>query len=146
MVCQNGQIIDEDTKITLRRRRTYMEGQSLDQTSKLFACSSDVAPEYKWDPAIEQVAELKHSVLSSQLSTFDTRVVRGVRHWDLRYDREIKIGTKEGTLEFKVFHEGVEWGKSEIEYDTKRKEKRGLNGLRPPTPFGGTSAFRSASR
>ncbi|KAF1844825.1 actin-like ATPase domain-containing protein [Cucurbitaria berberidis CBS 394.84] len=134
-----GQVIDEETKIVLRRRRTYTEGQSLDQNSKLFACSSDVAPEYKWDPAIEQVAELKHAVHPSQLGTFDTKVVRGVKHWDLRYDREISMGSKEGTLNFKVFHDGVEWGQSEIQYQTRRGEKR-----TPARTFGGSGGLLDA--
>ena len=121
---RQGQVIDEETKIRLSRSRAHPEGKSLDYGSTLYACSSDIAPEYCTDPAIEEVAELRHTVDASEMGQFDTKFVDGVKHWKLYYQREVSMGSKEGTLTFKVVHNGIEWGKSEVEYDTRPREKR----------------------
>jgi hypothetical protein len=83
----------------------------------LYSCSSDDPPEYKTDPAAEPIAELKHTITRADLENFDTRIRKGKKIYHVKYTREISMGTKQGTLLFKVLHDGKEWGSSEIEYD-----------------------------
>jgi hypothetical protein len=102
----------------LSRTYVYTEGEPLTRRKTLYSCSVNDPPEYPSDPAVERTADLTHSITVSDLDKFKSKVCDGEKCWRLKYDREIHMGTKQGTLLFRVItDEGKEWGGAEIEYD-----------------------------
>ena len=103
----------------------YYQGASPENVLQLYACSSDVPPEHIDSPACEWIAELNHTIDLKQLSRFESKTLDGVNSWMMKYDVEVHMGSKEGTLDFRVQSGGKVLGKSEIRYDAERREKRG---------------------
>jgi hypothetical protein len=100
------------------REYFYTEGVSLTRSKTLYSCLVDDPPEYFSDLAVEPTADLKHSITVSDFDKFKFKVCDGEKCWNLKYEREIYMETKQGTLLFRVVtSEGKEWGGAEIEYD-----------------------------
>jgi hypothetical protein len=108
--------------IELKRGKTYKEGESLTQSNTLYSCTEDRAPDYAKDYTAEEVAELHHTIKKSDLDKFEMKVQGGRKYWRVKYTRQVLLGSKQGTLEFRVVHDGEQWGNSEVRYDSTRRE------------------------
>jgi hypothetical protein len=66
---------------------------------------------------VEVVGQITHTMDESELSLFESKVnENGHRYYHVKYDREIYLGAREGTLQFKVTRNGKELGSTTIEF------------------------------
>jgi hypothetical protein len=114
-----GDVIDQNTKIILERNRIYTEGESLTQRCTLYSCAADNPPEYMWDSDVEEVATLKHTIDRDELRKCERKKIAGKKQWRVDFKREISLGTREGTLMFRVLRDSKVWGHTEVQYDNK---------------------------
>ncbi|KAH8730358.1 hypothetical protein GQ44DRAFT_768145 [Phaeosphaeriaceae sp. PMI808] len=116
---EKGQIVDENTKIVLPQIFYWKEGESFQQSRKLFSSTSTTPPLYggKLGSGLEVVGQISHTFTRSDLAKFKHEDRKEGRYWVLRYNIEMYMGTKQGTLRFAVESDGKEWGSAEIEYD-----------------------------
>ncbi|KAF2812375.1 actin-like ATPase domain-containing protein [Mytilinidion resinicola] len=113
---KKGQVIDENTHISTSVRRSYTAGDSLIRTKTLYSSSFEVPPERKTDPGVEVVGTIRHVMQQSHLAKFESSYKNGKLRYRLCYDREVILGSKEGTLQFRVTCDGEELGTASIEY------------------------------
>ncbi|KAF2131051.1 hsp70-like protein [Dothidotthia symphoricarpi CBS 119687] len=119
---EKGQIIDEQTKISMPQVHMLYEREGMTQDARLYSCTSEVPPDYQWDPSVEKVAVLKHTLQQSHLEAFESKISDGYKCWKIEYTREVCLGSKEGTLKFRVVRDKEEWGSTEINFDTRGRK------------------------
>jgi hypothetical protein len=85
----------------------------------LYSCDFDDAPEYLTDPGVEVVGEITHTMTEPELEQFEIKnTTQGLPRRMVKYDRQVLLGAREGTLKFKVTWKGKELGSTTVAYDS----------------------------
>ncbi|OCK73988.1 actin-like ATPase domain-containing protein [Lepidopterella palustris CBS 459.81] len=118
---KKGQVIDENTIISSTVTKYHEEGDSLTRRKTLYSSSFETPPQRTTEPGVEKVGTITHIMQPYHLNRFETKKLEGMKwkrkkSWKLQYEREVHLGAKEGTLQFKVLCGGEELGSTSIEY------------------------------
>jgi hypothetical protein len=65
---------------------------------------------------VEKVGTVTHVMQPAHLSKFESKRKNGKLMYYLHYNREVLLGSKEGTLQFRVTCDGEELGTATFEY------------------------------
>jgi hypothetical protein len=66
---------------------------------------------------VEVVGEITHVMAKSELSQFKSKVTEdGTKLYRGKYEREVWLGAREGTLKFRVVRNGKELGSTTISF------------------------------
>lgn len=113
---KKGQVIDENTMVSTTSCRDYILGDSLVRAKNLYSCSFEEPPERFTDLGVEKVGTVTHVMQAAHLSKFKSKRKKGKLLYRLYYNREVLLGSKEGTLQFRVTCDGEELGTATFEY------------------------------
>jgi hypothetical protein len=83
---------------------------------ELYASDADEQADYKEDPEVDLVGVMIYDFTDIPLTRFDTKRRHGKRIYNLKFDIDVLMGTKEGVLRFRVLTGKDLIGEMEIDF------------------------------
>lgn len=111
-----GDETNEDTTITNRITQVHGSGNELKFRMELFASDADEQADYQENADVDLIGVMIYDFTKIPLNRFESKRRHGKRIYNLDFEVEVLMGTKEGVLRFRVKTKDDLIGEMEIDF------------------------------